>query len=293
MAKTKTPFLSLGSQGSIGGSITTQRSGSLTRVRTKPIPTNAKSPTQLNRRQLYKECVLYWSALTPQEKEKWRGLKPHLSPFPTFMSPCLSRLPPLYHEITIQVAAGPDDCWTLNSLWDIAASQFQAGYASAIYKAGGSAARFLNITIPAGSTIISANLLLTCQTSESKDYVRTRLRAEKNINPATFSTLANFNLRAWTIAYMNWDNIPAWTKDTQYTSPAYDGTRYFKDIIQEVINLPGWANGNPIAILWDDFEKRSSQVTATRRTAYSWNGSATKAPELYIKYILPPSLTRP
>ncbi len=195
---------------------------------------------------------------------------------------------PVRIDPTWQVAASADDClvYPQESYFTTGDGSFKTGYYG-VNSTLGAAARFLNITIPVGSTITLANFILTCRTAQSATIVNTRLRAEANINPATFSTLANFNARIWTTAYMNWDAIPAWTVDVKYTSPSDDGTRYFKDVIQEVIDLANWASGNPIAVLWDDFEKRSTQSSGRQRTAQSYDGSTTKAPKLYIVYPVP------
>ena len=145
----------------------------------------------------------------------------------------------------------------------------------------GSGMRFLNITIPAWATIDTAQLIITAQSSQSGTTVKSRIRAEANINPATFSTLANFDARTWTTALTNWDSIAAWTAETEYTSPN------FKTSIQEVINLANWASGNPVVVLWDDFELRGTQSANIYRNGYAYNSSTSKAAKLVITYTVP------
>ncbi len=179
---------------------------------------------------------------------------------------------------TWQVEAGTDDCaYRLSDGYWSTTYRFRAGYYDSSYNKWGSAARFLNITIPAGTTITLANLVLTCYASNSGTIVKTRLRAQANINPATFSTAADFDARTWTTAYVYWDAIPAWVLDTEYTSPD------IKACIQEVIGLSGWASGNPMAICWDDFQNRATAY----RDAYSYDLSTTQAPKLVITYAVP------
>ncbi len=85
MAKPKSPLLSLGARGSIGGTLTFQKKGRATIARQKPIPTDPKTDLQLAQRQVYREAVAAWNALTPEEKEAWRGVCPGLTPYPCFM----------------------------------------------------------------------------------------------------------------------------------------------------------------------------------------------------------------
>jgi len=182
------------------------------------------------------------------------------------------------------VVTGNDDCLRnyISSSFFGLGSSFIAGYGSSTNRNRGSAARFLNITIPPGSTIISATLKLTGSSALSATIVNTRLRCEKNINPLTFSTSGDFDARVWTDKYINWDAIGAWSDLVEYESPD------IKDCIQEVINLAGWASGNAIVVLWDDFEQRSTQSANRNRIAYSYNGDPAYAPKLYIDYTLPP-----
>ncbi len=184
-------------------------------------------------------------------------------------------------NVDVQVGASTDDCGrSTNSAnyFTLTEVQGYAGYYDASYQNNGSAYRFLNVTVPSGATIDTATITFTCLTARSTTTVNTRLRAEANINPATFSTSANFDARTWTTALVNWDAIAAWTAETEYTSPE------IKTCIQEVIGLPSWASGNPMAILWDDFQERSTQSNLTRRESYSYDGSSAKAAKLHIEY---------
>ncbi len=183
---------------------------------------------------------------------------------------------------TWQVGASTDDCLyaPADGTWATTTVRFSMGYIDVSETNRSSAARFLNITIPAGSTIDGANLVLTCRSATSSVVINSRLRAEANVNPATFSTAANFLARTWTsdATHVHWNAIAAWTSDVAYTSPE------IKAVIQEVIGLPGWASGNPMVVLWDDFQNLSDQEDAHYREAYSYDSSTTKAPKLYIEY---------
>ncbi|MBA7591601.1 hypothetical protein ES708_33761 [subsurface metagenome] len=99
MAKPKSPLLSFGARGTIADSLTFQKRNQGTIARTKPIPTDPKSPAQLAQRQRYRDAVDAWHALTPAEKEAWRGVCPGLTAYQCFMSSELKYVPPLEIDI--------------------------------------------------------------------------------------------------------------------------------------------------------------------------------------------------
>ncbi len=94
MSKPKNPLLSFGARGTIADSLTFQRRGKLTIAESIPIPTDRKSPAQLIWRQIYRNAVATWHALSPEEKEAWRGVCPGLSPYQCFMKSELKYPPP-------------------------------------------------------------------------------------------------------------------------------------------------------------------------------------------------------
>ena len=94
MAKTKLPLLSLGAHGSIANALTFQKQSQGTIARTKPTPTDPKSPAQLAWRQIYKDAVAIWHALSPAEQEAWRGVCPGLTAYQCFISSELKYVEP-------------------------------------------------------------------------------------------------------------------------------------------------------------------------------------------------------
>jgi len=187
---------------------------------------------------------------------------------------------------TWQVGVSSDDCLRQLSLntFDLT-GVFRAGahLTTSNYQMG-DGARFTNITIPKGSTINQAYLTLRCSGAKAGTTVKTRISAEKIDNAPTFANdAAAFDAR-WanrTTARVNWDNIPAWTLNTNYNSPE------IKTVIQEIINRAGWASGNALVIFWEDFEDRSTHAADCYRPAYSYDTSTTYAPKLYIGYTMP------
>lgn len=85
MAKPKSPLLSFGARGSIAKTLTFQKRGTGTIARKKPIPTDPKSPAQLAQRQVYRDAVSAWHALSTVQQQAWRGVCPHLTAYQCFM----------------------------------------------------------------------------------------------------------------------------------------------------------------------------------------------------------------
>ena len=94
MAKPKTPLLSFGARGTIADSLTFQKRGRLTIARQKPIPTDPQTDLQLAQRQVYRDAVADWNALTPEEKEAYRGVCPGLTPYQCYMKSALVNVTP-------------------------------------------------------------------------------------------------------------------------------------------------------------------------------------------------------
>jgi parallel beta-helix repeat protein len=98
------------------------------------------------------------------------------------------------------------------------------------------------------------------------------IRGQAADNAATFTTAkTNLSARPRTAAAASWSPA-AWTKSQ--VGPG-QRTPDLAAAIQEIVNRPGWASGNALAIL----------ITGSgRRTAYSFEGSKTLAPLLHIEY---------
>ncbi len=129
--------------------------------------------------------------------------------------------------------------------------------------------RFTGMALPAGATISRAYVELTAAQSESGTTTLT-FRAQASDNAAAFTwSDGSVSNRPTTSASVTWANVPAWTSSGSYRSPD------LSDLIQEVVNRPGWTSGNALALI----------VTGTgERTAHAYDGSATQAPLLHVEY---------
>ena len=97
MAKTKTPFLSLGAQGSVGESITSQKRGRDTVLRRLPTPTDPYSLPQAYQRWLYQDYAYLWTKQNAAIQAEYRSLgsRIHLTGFQYWMKAQLANLPDL------------------------------------------------------------------------------------------------------------------------------------------------------------------------------------------------------
>lgn len=97
MAKTKTPFLSLGSSGTVGGVLTSQKSGGVTILRKTPVPTDPYSLAQAYQRWDYRDNAHLWTLLTDSQKQVYRtaASRYHITGFSLWMREHLKDLPAL------------------------------------------------------------------------------------------------------------------------------------------------------------------------------------------------------
>lgn len=156
---------------------------------------------------------------------------------------------------------------SLNSLW-----QF-------LGKDGGGDAwdngiRFYNVTIPKGSTILSAKITFNCQEVYDDIICNVRIKGEKVDNAAIFTSHSDFDGRTRTTEYKDWSSIPAWLLNTDYDSPD------ISNVIQEIINRAGWASGNYLVLFIAD---NGSNVAAGRYVK-SWNSSTTYCARLTVTW---------
>lgn len=139
--------------------------------------------------------------------------------------------------------------------------------------------RFLNVTIPPGSVIVSAALTVEATgLVGTATNILTKVFAEAADNPLAPTTAAEFNGRTRTTASVDWDPS-AWVTTTKYTSPDLAA------VIQEVVDRGGWWSGNALQLFWVD-----DGTPTSNRLVFATFENAVQEPRLVIEY-LPPEET--
>jgi len=134
------------------------------------------------------------------------------------------------------------------------------------------AIRFSNVHIPPRATVKSARLVFN-SSKASLDPVTLEISAEKDSASGAFKAVDN-NLtgRQRTAKKVPWTPEPWELPDTKYDSVD------FKDVVQEVINLPEWCGGNPLTV----FLAKTSGTDS--RYAVSADANEVSAPSLELTY---------
>jgi hypothetical protein len=136
--------------------------------------------------------------------------------------------------------------------------------------------RFTGLNIPSGATVTNAYLTFGAIAADSPNTnngtTNLTIRAQAADNPTTFtSTAFNVSNRATTSSLVEW-SVPAWTTGVSYNSPD------LTNLVQEVVDRPGWAVGNSMVFI----------ITGTgSRSADSYDGNSSNAPKLVITYAAP------
>ena len=131
--------------------------------------------------------------------------------------------------------------------------------------------RFNGIAIAKGATI--NNAWIQFQTDQvSTGLASLTIRGQAADNPTTFTTTAtDVSSRPRTTAAVPW-SPPDWPSVGAALDP--QRTPNLSSVIQEIVNRPGWASGNSMALI----------ISGTgQRVAESYNGLPTAAPLLHIE----------
>ncbi len=106
--------------------------------------------------------------------------------------------------------------------------------------------RFEQVSIPSGATLADVFLRVYQHDTAGRDIPITNIFGELNTSSSTFSTgnLPSDRVNNATTQYAEWDTATEWTNNQVfYNSPS------LLTVTQEIMNLPGWVNGNPITFL--------------------------------------------
>lgn len=129
-----------------------------------------------------------------------------------------------------------------------------------------------DISLPQGTTILSATLEVYAVTSSSGCPNRQRICCEKSSNAVIPTTFDQLNLKIYTQGYTP-DSSTAWVVGTKYT---YDITTS----VQEVINLTNWDSGHTLAVM----TYGSCGSGASKREFASFENTSYSEPKLVIVY---------
>ncbi|UCC98039.1 MAG: proprotein convertase P-domain-containing protein [Phycisphaerales bacterium] len=139
--------------------------------------------------------------------------------------------------------------------------------------------RFVDVTIPAGTTIASAYVQFDADDINNDRHVgdvHVLIQGELNPDPVTFEdTPNNITGRPKTTAVVEWD--PAQWMETHLQSPD-EATSDISSIIQEIVDQDDWAEGNALVLI---FSNNPATPSTGIREAESLDGSA--APVLHIQ----------
>lgn len=132
--------------------------------------------------------------------------------------------------------------------------------------------RFVGIDVPKDAIIENATVQFQVDETSSNP-TNLILRGQYADNPNSFTgSSGNISLRPTTAASVSWSPLP-WTSIG--AAGPDQKTPNLAAIVQEIINRPGWQNGNAMVLL----------ITGSgERTAESYNGDQSGAPRLQIEY---------
>ncbi len=134
--------------------------------------------------------------------------------------------------------------------------------------------RFRNLAIPRGAVITSAYVQFQADEAQSAATALTIQAHAIDNAPTFFGTVRNISNRARAPIAAPWSPA-AWS--VIGAAGTAQRTPELKDVIQQIINRPGWASGNALALI----------LTGTgHRTAESYEGLKTGAPLLHLEFTI-------
>ena len=139
--------------------------------------------------------------------------------------------------------------------------------------------RFHDIEIPQGADIVSASVQFTAA-ADDFFVVSVEVVGQAADDAAPFSaTMDNLSARPVTASSATWNPL-GWNAEA---SGSGQRTPDLAAILQEIVDRPGWADGNALVLLI------SPGVGTGVRHAYSYDGQPLSAPQLIVQYKEPSS----
>ncbi len=135
--------------------------------------------------------------------------------------------------------------------------------------------RFDKSIIPVGAQVLSAHVQFTQDNTKTGNPFDVAIHGEAADHSEAFTAdSGNISSRSKTTASVSWSNIPDWTVD--HEAGENQKTPDISAIIQEIVDRPGWREGNALSLI----------LTGTGcREAESFDGEPTMSPVLHVKFI--------
>ncbi len=173
--------------------------------------------------------------------------------------------------LEIRVAQGADDAEEANNnAVTLNSSDLELVYDGSNQIIG---IRFQNLTIPNGSAITNAYILFTAD-EETSEPTSLTIWGEGVDNAAVYAAInKNISARTKTANFVDWNNVPEWGNVGEMG--VSQQTPDLTDILQEIVNRPGWVSGNAMSFIIQGTGKR---------VAESYEGGSWKAPLLHVEY---------
>jgi hypothetical protein len=139
---------------------------------------------------------------------------------------------------------------------------------------------FRNVTIPPGATITNAYIQFSCD-DFNDDVIELEGWgvAEANTALPIGTDPGSVTSRPKTTAQLTgWSPAP-WTAEMEHTKDAAQQSPDISAIVQEIVNIAGWASGNNMMICFTD-----DQTVKAHREAESYDGDPAEAPTLVVTF---------
>jgi hypothetical protein len=173
--------------------------------------------------------------------------------------------------VQVRVAAGPDDAeQAVSGSMALTSSDLELGADGSTAQLVGT--RFAGVAVPAGASITNAYVQFRVD-EVSTGASSLTIRAEAADSAATYQQVSgSMAARAVTAASVAW-SPPAWP--TVGAAGVDQRTPNIAALVQAVVNRPGWASGNALALRFSG---------TGRRTAEAYEGGSAFAALLHIEY---------
>lgn len=180
--------------------------------------------------------------------------------------------------ISVRVAAGTDDAeehLTEGNTIDLTSSDLELGEEGGGGDLQEVGIRFVDVNIPAGSTINSAMIQFTTDETDDED-TSLLIYGELSPNASTFTNaVSDITSRPKTASVVEWNNIPLWSVEGEAGPDQL--TPDFAAVVQEVVDQGGWAANNALAII-------IAPNPGGERTAESYDGDSAAAALLTVDF---------